>query len=73
MPTNGIEPGHFQRYNLLRYPGLKLSDVNIDHYNRNQFPKFLSVFPKIRPKNRGAHKTFLMYCFKQNLSTNNVV
>lgn len=33
-----------QWFNLLSYPILILFDANIEHYDRSQFPKFLSVF-----------------------------
>lgn len=56
MPTDGINQGHkkyrvlySQRFNLQSYLEPTLFGVNIDHYDINQFSKYLFFYTKLDP------------------------
>lgn len=76
MSTDEIEPRHkkyhvwnSQRFNVLSYPALTLFNVNIDHYNKNQFPKcFFAKFDSRAEVPLKKSIVHVIYSVEQNLS-----
>lgn len=54
MPTDKIDKGH-KNTTVLSYTELNHLNVNVDHYEKEQFLNFLTFF-LIRPKGRGVPK-----------------
>lgn len=43
MPTDGIDKG-YKNTTVLSYTELNHLNVNVDHYEKEQFPNFLTFF-----------------------------